>query len=95
MNWGVRNTAIAIGITFVTAIGVYLAIRFIQSVLWVAPSAELVSRADILLISEVREPNVCFQEAIRLPGREPVFPGLTRSRHYVMAGRLPQACTKS
>ena len=33
MNWGVRNTAIAIGITFVTAIGVYLAIRFLLSVL--------------------------------------------------------------
>jgi hypothetical protein len=35
MNWGhvVRNTAIAIGITFVTAVGVYLAIRFLQSVL--------------------------------------------------------------
>ena len=29
----VRNTAIAIGITFVTAVGVYLAIRFLQSVL--------------------------------------------------------------
>ena len=35
MNWGhiVRNTAIAIAITFVGAIGVYLAIRFLQSVL--------------------------------------------------------------
>jgi hypothetical protein len=35
MNWGhvVRNTAIAIGITFVAAVGVYLAIRLLQSVL--------------------------------------------------------------
>jgi len=35
MNWGhvVRNTVIAIGITFVTAVGVYLATRFLQSVL--------------------------------------------------------------
>jgi hypothetical protein len=35
MNWGhvIRNTAVAIGITFVTAVGVYLAIRFLQSVL--------------------------------------------------------------
>jgi hypothetical protein len=35
MNWGhvVRNFAIAIGITFVTAVGVYIAIRFFQSVL--------------------------------------------------------------
>ena len=35
MNWGhvVRNTAIAIGITFVTAVGVYLAIRFFVSAL--------------------------------------------------------------
>jgi hypothetical protein len=35
MNWGhiVRNFAIAIGITFVTAVGVFLAIRFLQSVL--------------------------------------------------------------
>ena len=35
MNWGdvVRTTVIAIGITFVTAVGVYLAIRFLQSVL--------------------------------------------------------------
>jgi hypothetical protein len=35
MNWShvVRNTAIAIGITFVTAAGVYLAMRFLQSVL--------------------------------------------------------------
>jgi hypothetical protein len=35
MNWGhaVRNFAVAIGITFVTAVGVYLAIRFLQSVL--------------------------------------------------------------
>ena len=34
MNWGhvVRNFAVAIGITFVTAVGVYLAIRFFQSV---------------------------------------------------------------
>ena len=34
MNWGhvVRNLAVAIGITFVTAVGVYLAIRFFQSV---------------------------------------------------------------
>jgi hypothetical protein len=33
MNWGniVRNTAIAIAITFVGAIGVYLAIRFFMS----------------------------------------------------------------
>ena len=33
MNWGhvVRNTAIAIGITFVTAVGVYLAIRLVVS----------------------------------------------------------------
>jgi hypothetical protein len=33
MNWGhvVRNTAIAIGITFVAAVGVYLAIRFFMS----------------------------------------------------------------
>ena len=33
MNWGhvVRNTAIAIGITFITAVGVYLAIRFFMS----------------------------------------------------------------
>lgn len=29
----VRNTAIAIGITFVAAVGVYLATRFLQSVL--------------------------------------------------------------
>lgn len=35
MNWGhvFRNTAIAIGITLVTAIGVYVAIRFLQSAL--------------------------------------------------------------
>jgi hypothetical protein len=35
MNWGhvIRNTAIAIDITFVTAVGVYLAIRFLQSML--------------------------------------------------------------
>jgi ATP-dependent DNA ligase len=35
MNWGhiVRNTAIAIGITFITTVGVFLAIRFLQSVL--------------------------------------------------------------
>jgi hypothetical protein len=35
MNWGhvVRNTAIAIGITFVTAVGVYLAIRLVVSAL--------------------------------------------------------------
>ena len=35
MNWGhvVRNTAIAIGITFVTVVGVYLAIRLIVSAL--------------------------------------------------------------
>jgi hypothetical protein len=35
MNWGyiVRNTAIAVGITFVTAVGVYLAIRLLVSAL--------------------------------------------------------------
>ena len=35
MHWAdvVRNTAIAIGITFVTAVGVYLAIRLFVSVL--------------------------------------------------------------
>ena len=35
MNWGhvVRNFAIAIGITFVAAVGVFIAIRFLQSVL--------------------------------------------------------------
>ena len=35
MNWGhvVRNTAIAIGITFVRAVGVYLAIRLVVSAL--------------------------------------------------------------
>ena len=35
LNWGhvVRNTAIAVGITFVTAVGVYLAIRLFVSVL--------------------------------------------------------------
>jgi len=35
MNWGhvVRNTAIGIGITFVTTVGVYLAIRLVVSAL--------------------------------------------------------------
>ena len=35
MDWGhvIRNTAIAIGITFVAAVGVNLAIRFFVSVL--------------------------------------------------------------
>ena len=49
MNWGhvIRNTAIAIDITFVTAVGVYLAIRFLQSMLLAsAPStAEIGSRS--------------------------------------------------
>jgi hypothetical protein len=33
MNWGhfVRNAAVAIGITFVVAVGVYLALRLLSS----------------------------------------------------------------
>jgi hypothetical protein len=35
MNWGhvVRNAAVAIGITFVVAVGVYLALRLLSSLL--------------------------------------------------------------
>jgi hypothetical protein len=40
-----------------------------------------VIRADILLFSVVREPDVRFQGAIRLPGCAPGFPGLTHLRH--------------